>query len=280
MVPNWVLLAVVGGLFSQVFNYICRYVLKRKDDDAIAWAWFYEILRLPIFLFIAFFDFKLEITAYSIILLLVIGLTEYISVYAYMKMHNLSELSITTILSRARLIWLPLLAFFIIGETLKLTDYLGIFLLFIGLSITVAPNRWFIDKGAMFAQLGALVTAINVLAQKMAVPYASPSVILVCYSLISVLMFPIFMKNPIQRLKDSASQNFPLKMIAVLASVGAGYVLLFALQTGEVSKVNAIYQAMMITGVIAGIIFLKERKNIFRKLLGTALAVIAIFFLT
>mgnify|MGYP001612407864 CR=1 FL=1 len=49
------------------------------------------------------------------------------------------------------------------------------------------------------------------------------------------------------------------KFVATLASIGASYFLLLALKTGEVSKVNAIYQGMMVTGVIAGILLLQEK---------------------
>ncbi len=273
--PAWVILAIIGGLSSNLFNFLSRYVL-RENDDATSWAWFYETMRLPVFLLISLFDYKLNLTAYSAFLLVALGITEGISVYLYMKMHQYSDLSISTIISRTRLIWIPLIGFIFIGEKLMPIEYFGIILLFAGVATTMAPHKLFVDKGAIYANLAAVVIAVNVILLKLASSYASASIILFCYSVPAALFFPIIMRNAKKRLMTSAGKNFFPKVVAMFASVGAGYFLVLALQTGEVSKVNGIYQGMMVTGVVAGIILLKERKDILRKLLGTALAIIGI----
>ena len=88
------------------------------------------------------------------------------------------------------------------------------------------------------------------------------------------------MRNVRKRLITESRKNFILKVIATLASMGASYFLILALNYGDVSKVNGIYQGMMVTGVLAGIIFLKERQDILRKMIGTAVAVIGVILLT
>lgn len=213
-------------------------------------------------------------------LLLAVGITEFISVYLYMKMHQYSQLSISTILSRTRLIWIPIIAYLFIGENLKPSEYFGILLLFAGVSVTVAPHKFFIDKGAIYANLAAFVIAINVILLKLVTPYASPSVILFSYSLPSVILFPLLMKNPKKRLLASSKKKLLPKIVATLASMGASYFLILALKTGDVSKVNAIYQGMMVTGVLAGIILLKEKEDIAKKIVGTAVTLAGVFLLT
>lgn len=275
----WIFLAAAGGLSSNLFNFLSRYVL-RENGDATSWAWFYETLRLPFFLIIAIFNFYIEINHQSLLILLSLGVTEFISVYFYMKMHQYSELSISTILSRTRLIWIPIIAFLFIGEHLKPLDYMGILLLFLGVSVAVSPHKLFIDKGAVYANLAAFFIAINVILLKLATPYASPAVILFLYSLPSAVLFPLLMKNSRERILASSRQKILPKVIAMIASAGAGYFLILALKTGDVSKVNAVYQGMMITGVIAGIVILKERKDILKKLVGTALALGGVILVT
>lgn len=88
------------------------------------------------------------------------------------------------------------------------------------------------------------------------------------------------MKDSKKRLLEGSKKNLAPKIIAILASMGAGYFFVLALNTGEVSKVNAIYQGMMVTGVLTGIIFLKERGDILRKLIGTAVTVMGVILLT
>lgn len=278
MLSLWVIYAALGGISSNLFNFLSRYVLK-DSGDSTSWAWFYEALRAPLFLLLAMFDFRLDINPTSVILFLSVGLSEFASVYLYMRMHALSQLSISTIISRTRLIWIPLIAFFFLGENLKIGDYMGIFLLFLGVSITTAPHKMFVDKGAIYANLAAFVIAINVILLKLATPYGSPAMILFFYSLPSVILFPIFMKESKQRLLENSKKHLLPKVVATLASMGASYFLLLALQIGEVSKVNAIYQGMMITGVIAGIVFLKEKEDTLQKIIGTIVALVGVILL-
>lgn len=277
LITNWIILAALAGIFSNVFNFFSRLFLK-DDGDATSWAWTFETIRLVIFVFLAIFDFKLQFNLNNFLILLAVGLSEFISVYLYMKMHQYYHLSISTIISRTRLVWIPVIALIFLGERLTNLEYLGIFLLFAGLSIVVAPNKLFVDKGAIYANLAAFVIAINTIFQKQATPFASISLIMVAMSLPSVILFPIFMKNAKKRLINT--QQLFLKILAVLANVFSSILFLMALKLGDVSKANAVYQSMMILGVIAGIIFLNERKDIFKKLLGSIVTIIGVILLT
>lgn len=278
MISQWVLLAILAGLASNGYNFLNRFVLKEKGD-ATSWAWFFETARLFIFVFLAFFDFRVELSLYSFMLLLGLGLTEFISVFLYMKMHAYSHLSVSTILSRTRLIWIPILVFLFLQQTLRPSEYIGIVILFIGISIVVAPHKFFIDKGAMYANGAAFFIAVNTIILKLLVPYASSSVIMIAMCLPSAILFPTLMKNSTQRLLVSAKEHFQWKIVAVVISIIASYLLVFALRTGDVSKVNAIYQSMMVFSVLGGIIFLKEREDIVKKCIGVALTIIGAILL-
>lgn len=279
MLPEWVLLAILAGFASNFFNFVSRFALK-DEGDPTAWAFFFEFVRLIIFASFLLFDFSIKLEPKAFIYLFLVGFTEFISVYLYMKMHKYSHLSISTIISRTRLIWIPIIAFLFFGEKLQLTEYLGIGILFAGLSIVVAPHKFFIDKGAVYANLAAFAIAINTIMFKLALPYASSSVILVAFCLPSVIFFPLLMKNAKKRILDDGKRNFPLKLAGISGNIVSSYLFLWALHTGEVSKVNAIYQGMLVVSVLAGIIILKERQDIFRKLLGTTITIIGVILLT
>lgn len=277
LITNWIILAALAGIFSNIFSFLSRFFLK-DNGDSTAWAWTFETIRLIIFTSFIIFDFKFQFSLTSLLLLLAVGLTEFIAVYLYMKMHQHTHLSISTIIYRLRIVWVPIITFILFAERLTNLEYLGIILLFLGLSIVVAPHKLFVDKGAMYSGATAFFTGTNVIAQRMAIPFASVSMIMIAMSLPSVLLFPFFMKNPIKRLIKQT--NLPLKILAVLANVISSILFLIALKSGEVSKVNAIYQSMMILSVLAGIIILKERKDIFKKLLGSAVTIIGVVLLT
>ena len=138
--PTWLILSILTGLASNGFNFFNRFIL-RNGDDATAYGWYLQLIRVLVFGILAFFDFRIIITPYSLFLFIIYGLTEFLGIYFYMKMHAFSDLSISTILSRTRMIWIPIIAFFFINEQLGLRDYIGIAIIFIGISFTMAPKK-------------------------------------------------------------------------------------------------------------------------------------------
>jgi uncharacterized membrane protein len=279
LLNNWIFLSIIAGLASNAFNFLNRYLLKDKEDST-AYTWFYEVTRLFAFGVIAFFDWKLILTIQSLIIFILLGITEWIAAYWYMKMHEHAHLSISSILSRTRLIWVPILAYFIIHESLKTPDYIGIIILFVGLSVVVSPKKLFIDKGATFANLAAFMIALNIVITKMALPYGSNGVINGIMSLIPALLFPLFIPNSSKRLIKIFQNNLLLKLIAIAFNVLSIYVFTQALRVGDSGKVTAIYQGMIIVSILAGIIFLKERDDIGKKLIGAAITVIGVVVLS
>ncbi len=276
---SWITLSILGGLASNAFNFISRYLLK-EQEDATAYAWFFEIVRFATFAIIAIFDWHLVITVQSIIIFLLLGLTEWISVYWYMKMHENTHLSVSAIISRTRLIWVPIIAFILIHENLKISEYFGIIILFAGLSIVVSPKKLFIDKGTMYANLSAFMIALNIVITKMALPYGSNSIINASIALIPALFFPFVMKHPITRIKKVFQKKLRFKLLALFFNIISVYLFTIALRFGDSGKVTAIYQGMLVTSIIAGILFLKERNDIGKKIIGTIITLAGVIILS
>jgi len=280
---NWIILAVLGGFFSNVYNFSNRYVLKDQGDP-LAFGWFLEASRLLIFLLIAIINasfasiFSLPI--HSLLLLLALGFVEVLSIYAIVHMHAYTHLSISTIIARTRVLWIPLLAFFFLQESLKFSEYIGIVILFLGLGIAVAPKKIFVDKGIAFSYLSAFVSAIIAILQKLLADGIPISTIMVFMSLPSAIVLPIFMKDSSHRLTRIFKDRLWIKFAASLANVLAMYFYIFALTVGPVSKVSGIYQAMLIASVFAGIIFLNEREDLKKKIVGSIIVIAGVVLLT
>ncbi|HZE87526.1 MAG TPA: DMT family transporter [Methylomirabilota bacterium] len=277
--PTWLLLSFLIGISSNAYNFLNRFLLK-DGDDPTAYAWYNEILRFVVFGFFAIFNWQAVITPYSLLLFLLVGLTEFIGGYWYMKMHAYSHLSISSILYRSRLIWVALIAFLVTGEQLHLFGYLGIAIVFLGVSLTVAPKKIFIDKGAMYANLCAFIVAVNIVLVKMLTPFGSPVVINFAMALPSVILYPLFVRSSKTRMKTLLKTNIALKTFAVFLSIIQLFLFTLAVRIGDVSKVNAVYQGMIIFSVLAGIIFLKERENIAKKLIGATITIIGVVLLS
>lgn len=200
--------------------------------------------------------------------------------YWYMKMHSYSHLSISSILSRTRMIWVPMLAYFFVSEQLQFPDFLGIAIIFIGVSITSAPHKLFIDKGALYANLAAVMIAVNIIITKMVLPFGSDVVINFARVAPAVILFPLLMKHPKKRLQTVLKTRKKARVLAVIFASLSVLLFTIALRFGDASKINAVYQGMMIVSVLAGIFFLKERQDITRKLFGAVITIIGVVVLS
>jgi uncharacterized membrane protein len=278
-IPLWLILTVSSGLLSNFYNFLNRVILKDNEDPTVS-AWYTEILRFVIFSLIAIVDWKLVLTPQSFIILLFVGLTEFLGGYFYMKMHAYTHLSISTILSRTRLIWVPIIGFFLFHEILKTSDYAGIIIIFIGISTIIAPKKLFVDKGAIYANLYAFIIAFNVILLKLATPYTSNAVLMAIMPLPAVLFYPVVMKDTKVRLKKFTKANMLLKSFTVTLSIIFLYLSIAALRLIDASIFNAIYQGMLFFAVLAGIIFLKERQDIKKKLIGATITIVGVTILS
>jgi drug/metabolite transporter (DMT)-like permease len=280
LLPIWLIFSILAGFTSNAFNFLSRYVLREKEDP-VGYLWYTELAKVVVFLPVALlFDWKFTLTSQAIFIVTLTGITQLAAGYFWVKMHEHSHLSISTILSRTRMIWVPILGFVFIGEKLQSVEYIAIAILFIGVSIISAPNKLFVDKGALYANICAFLTAINIIIVKLALDYTSNSVMIVFHALPSVLLLPLIMTNSIPRLKKTITKRFRIKTFAVLCNVLTFLFFAMAVRIGDVSKVNAIYQGMLFLSVLAGITFLKEREDIPRKLVGTCITVLGVALLS
>jgi drug/metabolite transporter (DMT)-like permease len=277
---SWILLAFLGGVFSNISSFFSRFILKEKDSDSTLYAWFFEGARAVVFSIVAFTNFRIIVSWYSVLLFLVLGASEFISMFFYMRMHKYSHLSISTILSRTRLIWIPIIAFLIAGEHLMPLTYLGIAVLFIGLAVASAPHKLGKDKGQLYAYISAFFIAINVVVFKMAQPFASDPLLIVFLTLPITLFYPVIISKRKKRIYTFFSYGILPKVGAGVASVVSIYFFARALDGGPATIVNGIYQATLVLSVMAGIFILGEKEDMSRKIAGSVITLIGVLLLS
>jgi drug/metabolite transporter (DMT)-like permease len=276
---KWFIFALLGGVFSTTFNYINRYYL-RDHGDAASYAWLFELTRTLLFFPLVFLNVPNQFTLNLILILLALGFIEFFSSYIYMKMHAYAHLSISTIVTRLRLVWVPILAFIFLSESLPAKDYVGIAIVFFGQSIIVSPRRFFFDRGVQFSFLSSITTSFLSLVMKKASELASTPLITISMGLPTIFLYPFVMKSWKVRITSLWKKNkFPI-CIATLFNALAMYFLIWALRIGDVSRVTAVYQTGMLFGVFVGIVSLKEREDIIKKILGVVITILGISLFT
>lgn len=279
MLEPWIVIAFISGLLSNTSNYLHRFLLKDDRDPAL-YTWFLEVMRLLVAVIFLFFNFHIVFSMQTLWLLLTLGAFEGISIYVYMKQHAFTKLSISTIISRTRLIWTALFAFIFLGEKFSLMTYAGIGVLFLGLSVGTSPHKIKADPGMKYAYLSAMMISIANILMKSATAFASAPIIVAAMAIPTIISYPLILKNSKKRIKAFLHEKLLHKTLAALANVLALFFLLWALSLGPVAIVNAIYQGTMIFAILAGILFLNEREDIAKKLIGTAIALVGVMLLS
>ena len=89
----------------------------------------------------------------------------------------------------------------------------------------------------------------------------------------------MFVKNWKERIKIFYSKDIRGVFVATIANAASMYFQIGALRIGPTGKVIAVFQAMSIVSVIAGVIFLEERDNILQKIIGSLVVALGVFLL-
>lgn len=272
---NWLILAVLAGLASNGFNITNRLALKDKGDST-AYAWWFEVTRT---LFFAVLLFRLPIQSLSLDVCLklgLVGLSELFSVYVFMRMHALTDLSISSVISRLRIVWSPLIAWLLVNERLSFVEYVGIAVIFLGIAVVNSPKEIKADKGIKIALLFSFSSALLSTVIKGVSNIASNEMIIVAQGVFPLIVLPLLMKNSFARITHSVAKKFSQIFIAGAFNITSSYLMVGALRLTDASKVVGIYQAMTIFSVVYGIFILGEREKMVKKIVGTIIVIIGI----
>ncbi len=272
---NWFELVVIAGVASNIFNIYNRSSLKDQGDSSV-YAWWFEVFRLIIFgvIFLLSPVFPTNPTAY--LWLLILGLVEVVSVYLYMRSHQLTELSLSTFVIKLQLIWTPIMAWIFLGEVLSIKSYGAILVILAGIYLAVSPQTRKKDKGVMITLLSSAVISVLALLMKKSAGLASTSLLMVMMSMPSVIILPILMKQARKRIQQTSKNILKNGLAGVTANAIGMYLYVAAMRLESASKVVAVYQSMMVVAVIFGVVFLKEKQHLKLKLIGMGIVILGL----
>lgn len=278
MVSNWIILTVVAGISSVLFNALNRGTLKDGHDSTV-YAWLFELVRFIFFTLLIPLDHFLICGPRTTITLVSLGFTELVGVYLYMKMHSHSELSVSSILSRFRVLLVPIFAFIFLGERLTLFQYLGVGTIFAGCLVVLGMKHIRGTKGIWYAIGFVLVNTISNILIKSASDVASTTIISTAFSFPAAILIPVIMKSSITRIRFTAAHIFKSVLIASIFNIVTMYALVKAYALASAGQVNSVFQGITAISVVVGVLLFNERDHILLKVIGAALTTIGIILL-
>jgi len=147
----WIIFALLTPIlhgFSNVIDNHFTNNLFKKTTTLVFFASFTNVLFLPL---IFLLDFPLLITFSQIPLFIILGLTGVGYLYPYYKALQNDDTSIVVSLFSLGKIFVPLFAFFMVGEKLSFLQYIGFLAVIVGATLlTISGKRKFYFNNSFF----------------------------------------------------------------------------------------------------------------------------------
>ncbi|MEG4997526.1 EamA family transporter [Microcoleus sp. B4-D4] len=288
---TWLIFGILTAFFEAIKDVLSKQNLKKNDEYVVAWslASFSAVFLTPFLFFIEIPQLNPQLNPQFWIALSIGGSINAVTVILYIKAIKLSDLSLTVPLVALTPLFMLLTSPLIVGEYPNFFDYIGIFLIVTGsylLNIKEKSQGYLAPFKALLHQPGpklmlivAFLWSITSNFDKIGVQNSSPIFWLFSlFTTMSLLLLPVLLNktpNPSRKIMQQ------LPMLATMGFVNALGVIfqMQALTMTLVVQVIAVKRTSVLMGVLFGHFIFKE-KDIQQRLLGAAIMIVGVFFIT
>ena len=281
---TWLYLSIGSALSFASLTLLSRVVsVKSKNPRALSFIFNVTATVMAIIIFLVAGGHKkfslpsgFEPWIYLSIAILFYGLYERLRFYVA----QILEASLVSIINNVSLVVAFFVAAFIYSEIMTINK-IGGFLLILTALFLVSVNK--VSKinlrGILLAILANIFLGFGWALDKKGVIFFNPETynVLAWFFPLFVLYFPYVKFSDIK--KEIKISSWKIILLSFVNVVGY-YINLKALSLADATRVIPIVQTSTLFTVIFGIILLKEKENLLRKILAGIIAVIGVYFLT
>lgn len=271
----WLILALLSAFFDGIGDLINRFIMIKQN--AIAYAFVWHILAAIFYIpFIGKINlpnipFAWFVLVSASILWALAGFTGFLA-YKY------TEASVKVPLGKSRLLFLLVFSVIFLKESITLLKVVGTFLIFFGVIILTYKNKKVFgklsDRGVQLTLLTALLIALVSILDKVAIKYFSVGLYGFLVYLIPGSLIGLFAFNKTKEIKKLIKERALVVLISAILGFLFYYLRLKAYSLEEVSKVFPITQLSTLVVVFGGIFILREKTDIFKKILSAIIMIL------
>lgn len=268
--------ALLAAFSSGVEKIFRRHVAVRVD--AVTFSFLFSTVAALVLLPIYLTHFQLPSQTKAWIFLLAPSILFAGTSFFIAKAYSHLETSIAAPISRIKILIVLALSVLFIHETFNITKLLGTLTIFLGLLLlSYKKGGRAVDlknPGLYFLVASVTCTAVASVIQKQGLAYiTTQTYAFFVYFIPALLFFPFFLAKKIPFGKIYNNGFWPLSLMAIL-SVGYQYSTLLAFKFTEASIVIPFTELSSFIAVLGGILFLKERDHITKKLASTFVTIL------
>lgn len=282
---NWFILTLVYVFFLTTASVINKKSLNAEKIDEIVFGASVQVATSVVSLLLTLATgWSFTFNSASIPLFIGMGVVYFFAVSMYFTGLSKIELSTVTILEATGAIYSLLLGVFLLGESFTATKLLGIALIISAvLIVSLNKEKRSFSKYSLIILAAIFFYALGAVLDKQLNAFGNPlSYLTLSFATAGVSMLLIYSK----RTKAAFNGTFKLKEFwqgiitnGLLYSIGFWALFEAYNRGGEVSRMFPITLSLSVLIPVLGIVFLKERDNLMRKILAILVMVVGLWIL-
>ncbi len=271
----WFIYALIAAITSGIKGVLTRFVVK--DHDILSYGFLFNILAATFFIPLMIMEFSLPESLYAWeVAGLGIALWTVVSLIGF-KATQLVEISLKDSLGQIRLIFLLIMSSIFLSEPMTSTKIIGTLLILFGTIVLTYKGKIFgkiTDTGIQLTLVASFLMAVTAIVDKVALSYWNvPTYSFVAFFFPGLIMGAFTLKR-VDKLSRMIKKKLLPTIMASLLIVVSAYFMFRSYQLTDVSNVFPILRLSTLVGVLGGIVFLRERKDVPKKIFGVLVMIV------
>lgn len=256
------ILVFVSSFSHAYWNFLAKQAIEKDVFIGLSKVVEALLFGIPFLLILNTEGFILSYWYYVIVASVFVFLNYFFLSQAYKRI----DLSIAYPVSRSSTLFLPVVAFIFLGETIDRIGWMSIILILVGVFLMYSDNllkqrkELIKDAGILFALLAAFTVACYTVWDKMAVQHIHPFVYFYSYTFITSIFYGgvlVFRFSLPQIKYEWKQKNRPIVGVAILNTF-TYLLVLVSLSYSKAVYVGALRQVSLVVGVFLGWKILRE----------------------
>ncbi|MBU1975490.1 MAG: DMT family transporter [Nanoarchaeota archaeon] len=273
-----IILVVIAAISAAIEHVLQKLVITRGKSLAYTFIW--QVLSAILFFILFLFNIDFPKGVLPWIIVGVSSLFWIAGSFSGFKSYEYLDLSIKGPLSKLKIIFVLILSVLIFKESLSAEKLIGTGLVVIG-AILITYNRQlklssFKNKGVIYAVLSSFLIAMAFLIDKYALNFFEVELYILLVFLLPAIYIAPFAFRKRKDVEQLIKTSFWKIAITMVFGSLAYYLTLYAFKMIEASVAIPIFELNTMFAVVGGIICLKERTDIKKKVISTILIVLGV----
>lgn len=282
---NWLLLTIASALFASISRILQKILLKDNQNDPFAFGFIFQaMVAVVLFIFsLATGTFEVPNLGGLFWHILAMGVLYSLGNLLLFKAFKTTEASEASIIFASGTVWSVLSALLFLGEKISLLNGVGIMVILLGVAIVnYQRSSWRLSQGHLYALCGAIAFGVAFTNDAYIISRYNhvPSYLVIAFLLPAILTL-IFSPKSIPHLKHflNVSVMRSVLLCSFLYALSALFIFTAYKIGGQAAVISPIHQSSLIFTVTLSYFFLKERDQLFKKILGTTCVFVGVLLL-